>query len=517
MSQTGLGQKSGPTEESAYFTLAFLVPFLIRMIPELIAWPYPLGFDTLGYYVPAMRWWINPFSGRSLPNDALGIVQSAGLFYVISAAFNRFVITDPLVAVKILGPLLTGFVSLSVFAYARLALRWNLWKALLASLIATLYFVGLRISWEMYHNMLGVAFLFAAILALDALKGPRRCVIVTVLTLLTFMSHEIAGVILLGVFVLETLRLYARRRFEQVTSQIYFSALASGLFLFQLSGFLDQTGRFAQLNTVIFGPPVSWEVAVYVLGFPVYCFIFLLPLALLGLGLRKRRSMNWWSVTCLLILAPVFSFGLRSVPEWFRWQLMLVYPLSFYFAEGFEKAIRFRPRRYASGLTMKATAVGLIALIAFTSCCYLVASPENAFPYFSQYNPYLRYIQSSMVQSSIPIQDVPSVLRAIDLASSLLNDRTVLVLHEAVFVWAVNRLGTTAGLVPVKEEYLSANPESASKSLEQVASAQYDSGHLVYTIWWSGRSNWYTISELPATFRLIESTGAFAIYAFTAG
>ena len=29
--------------------LAFLVPLLVRTIPEVLSWPYPLGFDTFIY------------------------------------------------------------------------------------------------------------------------------------------------------------------------------------------------------------------------------------------------------------------------------------------------------------------------------------------------------------------------------------------------------------------------------------------------------------------------------------
>lgn len=489
--------------------LAFLVPLAVRMIPELIAWPYPLGFDTLGYYIPAMRWWINPFSGQSLPTDALGIVRSAGLFYVISVAFNRFVVTDPFIAVKMLGPLLTGFVSLSVYSYGRLALGWNPWKALLAALIATLYFVGLRISWELYRNMLGVVFLFAALAALDVLSGVRRYILVTVLTLLVFVSHQITGVILLGVFVLDALWLLAKRRLRQVGSQVYFSALALCLLLFQL-----RSPDIGRLTVSAIGPPAGSETGTYMLGFPVYCFLFLLPLVIPGLRLRKPNSLKWWSLSCLLVLLVALA-GWKAIPLWFRWPLMLVYPLSFYFTEGFERAVRFRHWHSPSGFAVRASAIGLVGLIILTSGFYLIAYPEHPFPYFSQYNPYLRYVQSSMLQNSVSTRDVPSLLEAIDAAVPLLGGGTVLVLHEAVYVWALNRLGPETRMVPVKEPgYASTNPQGASNAIEKIAFLNYDSGYRVYTIWWTSGSGWYTMPELPRTFKLIENTGTFGVYLF---
>ncbi len=40
------------------FALASIsIPLLIRLIPEIIAGPYPIGYDTITAYVPAMRDW----------------------------------------------------------------------------------------------------------------------------------------------------------------------------------------------------------------------------------------------------------------------------------------------------------------------------------------------------------------------------------------------------------------------------------------------------------------------------
>jgi len=492
-----------------YGFLAFTLPFIVRLIPEVIAWPYPLGFDPLGYYIPAMRWWINPFSGQSLPVDAFGLLRTAGLFYVLAAVFNRYLIPDPFIAVKLLGPILTGSVSLSAYSYGRLALGWGSRKAVFASLIATLYFVGLRISWELYRNMLGVIFLFAAVTALEVISGVRRYLLVGAFTLLTFMSHQVTAVILLGVLLLRSLWFCARGRWEEGKVNLYFSAIAGGLFLYQLS--VPQIGRYVAIT----GFQSSLETTTYVLGFPLYCFIFLLPLAIPAVRLDRGISINCWTLVCSLLLVPVLVGGTTSIPLWFRWSLMLVYPLSFYFADGFEGAMRFKRWRSPQRLAVKVSAICLLALIAFTSGQYLLSYPEHPFPYFSQYNPYLRYIESSMLQNSISIQEVPSLLSAIDAVFPLLVDGTVLVVHEAVYVWAVNRLEPRIRIIPVKEPgYVSVNPESAGKAIEQIAYLNFDSGYRVYTIWWTTRSGWYTMPQLPETFKLLKSTGTFGVYLF---
>jgi len=460
-----------------------------------------------------MRWWINPFTGQMLPTDALGILRTAGLFYVLAAAFNRYLVPDPFMVVDLFGPILTGLVALSVYLYGRLGLGWASRKALFASLIATLYFVGLRLSWDLYRNMLGVIFLLATLIALEVSSGSRKYLLIAAFTLLTFMSHQITGVILLGVLLLRGLWFCARGRPEEGKVNLYFSAMAAGLLLYQL--YLPQAGRLAvSVPTAGFA---SLETTMYVLGFPLYCFIFLLPLAIPGVRLRRGLTLNCWTLVCSLLLVPVLVGGLISIPEWPRWPLMFVYPLSFYFADGFEAAMRSMRWRSPQRLAVKISAISLIALIAFTSGQYLLTYPEHPFPYFSQYNPYLRYIQSSMLQNSVSIQDVPSLLRAIDAASPLLGNGTVLVVPQAVYVWAVNRLGPRVAMVGYREPYDSLNPAGAGKAVEQTAHLEFDSGYRVYTIWWITGGGWYATPQLPETFKLLQSTGTFGVYLFNPG
>ena len=42
-----------------YALLAFLIPFLVRCIPEMLMGPYIVGFDTIAHYVPTTIFWSN--------------------------------------------------------------------------------------------------------------------------------------------------------------------------------------------------------------------------------------------------------------------------------------------------------------------------------------------------------------------------------------------------------------------------------------------------------------------------
>jgi hypothetical protein len=151
----------------------------------------------------------------------------------------------------------------------------------------------------------------------------------------------------------------------------------------------------------------------------------------------------------------------------------------------------------------------------------LTTYPEHPFPYYSQYNPYVPYIESSMLQSSISIEEVPSLLRAIDASVPLLSGQSRLVLHESIYIWALNHLGPDARdkMVPVGPlggpGYASFPiPFDTRKALEDGALDEHSKGFVVYTIWWSNGKGWYNLPVLPANFRLIHDEVTFSVYVF---
>jgi len=80
--QTRIGRTPlmlGRLVRSYRFALAaFLVPLFIRSIPEILVGPYPIGWDTIAFYVPNTLDWA---AGKGGFTEILG---TAPLMYMIS-------------------------------------------------------------------------------------------------------------------------------------------------------------------------------------------------------------------------------------------------------------------------------------------------------------------------------------------------------------------------------------------------------------------------------------------------
>ena len=174
--------------------LAFLLPLLVRVIPEVLVGPYVIGFDTMGFYVQ------NIFALLYEGVDFWSYLAVAPLFYALLMSLVSAGIPI-VVALKVLPPLLLGLLGLSIYYYAHSGLGWSSIKSLAPALLGTIYFVALRISWDMLRNELGLIFLFVVLTFLIHIKAGswKRYLLLSLAMVAVVLSHQLVAVIMLGI------------------------------------------------------------------------------------------------------------------------------------------------------------------------------------------------------------------------------------------------------------------------------------------------------------------------------
>src|SRR2546422_4035350 len=136
------------------FTLAaFLLPFTVRAIPEVIAGPYPIGWDIIAFYVPNT---LDMAAGRM---SIWGILGSGPLMYSFIVPIYILTRINPILLFKIAGPVLFGLLCWSVFRFCEKKLGLSIRSAFLSVLFLSFYFVSLRVAWDAYQGELGLTLL----------------------------------------------------------------------------------------------------------------------------------------------------------------------------------------------------------------------------------------------------------------------------------------------------------------------------------------------------------------------
>ena len=146
--------------------MAFVIPFVARAVPEVLMGSYPTGFDTVAYYIP------NVYNWMQYGVDPLQFVAGAPLFYCI-LMLTGFLGLPIVPVLKVVSPLLHGLLGFVIYVYARRGLGWSGWKSLSVCLLGTLYFVALRVSWDMLRLQLGLIFLFVSLTLFHSVVESR--------------------------------------------------------------------------------------------------------------------------------------------------------------------------------------------------------------------------------------------------------------------------------------------------------------------------------------------------------
>ncbi len=484
--------------------LAFLIPFLIRCIPEIVMGGYLVGFDVIAHYVPTTVLWLQ---GDVTLGSFFG---TAPLLYTLTTGLTFFS-GSVFVALKVLPPLLLGFLGLSVYTYARLGVSWSQKKSLFVALLSALYFVALRISWDALREELAVGFLFLALTAATLIMAGRdskkTLLFLSLALVAVILSNQVVTVLTLGIIILTVIYLLLTKNRSSALRIVAPSlpAIIAFLAVFFLSpsipeyrlifGFPDTSDGWIAIFGYSSYPDMLASTAVFYL----YCFGFLLPLALLSVHRFRNFQMRIWVILILIAaFIPIVS------PSGLRIAMLLTYPLAFYATEGLSrlKAVHLKNYRkplFTAGITYLAVVTSVLGV------GFMAASAAAPFPYFDgTINTHLNQIPSSMLQNTVAIYDCPSVKNAVNWLKENMTIDDALLAHRAFYGWALLSLGKNQVIL-----YEYDNPTDAAAAN---ATASYNK---LYLIWWVNGKGWYNLPSLPSVFHEVYQSGDIAVYIYS--
>jgi hypothetical protein len=437
--------------------LAFFIPLAIRVIPEILMGPYPVGFDLMAFYVPISLLWLH---NGVTPWTFLVI---APLFYsiitpIVAAGLSPFLV------LKIVPPLLLGILGVSVYLFAKKGLGWSPQKSVFVALLGTLYFVALRASWDQLREELALVFFFVVLTLLMVNRKQRSWKIYALSFLAimgTLLANQLVSVLLLGILLFNIAYDLYRKNYAQSLQLTAISLPATAYFLiFYLTGLQSGDVGYSAGQS----PLASW------LGFSSYPSMLVLP------------------------VTPVSPY---------RWVLLLTYPLAFLAVDALSALRRIKWKRFKI-TAQRIAIVYLVLSTAFLSLGFIFSKSESPFFYFDQkVNKFTNQIPTSMLQNTVSLADCSSTENALQWFKVNVDSNAVLLTHQVFYGWALTKINYNRVIL-----YGYGDPLAAS----QIAASQ---GHSeIYIIWWVNGFGWYGMPTLPAAFHQVYASGQIAIYRY---
>jgi len=462
-----------------------LIPFIIRIIPELIAGPYPIGYDAIGSYVPFMLDWS---AGNFTFNPLIG----GWILYAVLGIAYTYTHIDPVAITKLTSALLYAGLGFSEYGFARLTLRWGQKKSGFLIVISSLYFASLRISWDLFRNTLGLIVLFPALILNQGSLTRRRTVLLAAISWLIVATHLLVGTLFLGISLLGLIQAKEGKIPRVMAILPGVAQFVSSLASFQFQG----------VSIVSVG--ASTVQPMYSYAFVGYVLLPLLPMAFIGFAKTANPVIRYWVGICLLgIILGTTPLSINSeliTPD--RWTLMLSVPTVIFAVEGYSRFdLKSLRKLFPLSKTLKLTWLSLIVLLGIT---FLALPAGEAFPYFTYF---ASTSPTSMLQSTVPLEDSQSLVTAISWLSTNASLGAVIMADHATYGWLREYYRGTDTIV--------AYPSSVN--LQQELTMTLGKGYqTIYTLWWVDHFGWYGQPTVPTGFGLTYVNGRIGVFLYIA-
>ena len=184
---------------NTHFVFAILIVFgigcLIGIIPIIQNFPFPVGYDSINYYLPALYDLnSNPVFGGTLFPVYVFLVYS---FHLIS-------FSDLYLAFNVINIVLSGSLSVTTFLLVNGVLGQSVYKSIVFAIFVIFQLCVLRMAWDLHRDILALVCLNLCLVTLNHLKSLHfkgsvllQYVTVSSLYLATLFSDRMMGVLLI--------------------------------------------------------------------------------------------------------------------------------------------------------------------------------------------------------------------------------------------------------------------------------------------------------------------------------
>ncbi|MEJ2242050.1 MAG: hypothetical protein P8Y18_07910 [Candidatus Bathyarchaeota archaeon] len=417
-------------------------------------------------------------------------IVNSWLIYGILAAITNLSNLDPLIILKIFAPILSATTCVSVYFVALKKLNWNPTKSLLASLIfCFLSILALFTVWGHELAMLSLLFIIFITLITSAFKKQK-------IPFKLLMAILPAILLLMGNFFwISPFAAPTNSNIVRVDDSLW--AHPQGLFF--ITDYLN-------VQTPIETYPSYFNLLSNVTA--LFLILYGLTLPLVFIGHFKDQVLNIW--TALLLMG---SFSCLIVPSfaiflWARWMLLLVFPFSFFAANGLWKITKSLPGNKILKYAKKFKPTKYVCLTLFLasiilSCLFMIYPESDNNQGLINWGGSKKYVPSTMQTSSIPLQDISATQQAFNWLNSNMDNNSALLVHDAFDNWALLYLNSA------HQGYL------FDFNLQQATNYAKNQGYTnLYFIWWNQNITQYNI-ELSEQWTPIQNYERISIYQLT--
>jgi hypothetical protein len=458
--------------------VVFSVGCLLRLVPEVVAYPYPIGYDVINYYIPV----ISNFE-ENWPSISKQFPFYAYILYLVNTNLGL----DPQTTVTTISIITFGFFAVSIFGIGVRLLKLPTNYGILFVAFIIFQIAVLRTAWDLHKDIFALTTMFFAFSLLPVVKRSVNLnVILLVISLcvITAIADRMVGILFIF-----SLIIYSILNRSRMILLYVFAAIGLAISM------IPVTQYFSNLNMITLSTETIASTSTPESYTPLNLFVIfvvinglLIPLAIMGF---IRIKENLLKISLLVTIAGTFTWIVFPYSEGLaadRWTILCGIFLSIFAAYAIVNFIQSKVR-----LT-KTIAYSIFAFFIIIGLMYAVLPYDKPLLLHWIARENLQYyIPLTMQFNSIDVKNNDDLLSAI----LWINDNTD---TNAIIVGEKHLTGWMEIGLKDNRTYQSA---SDIEQLIEHVSPKYDSGYLITY------DNNYLIDTAPAP---VFSNTIFSIY-----
>lgn len=409
--------------------VAFGIGCLIRSVPLAISFPYPIGYDTVNYYLPNLY---------HFESNWLKLVTEFPIYIATVYIFSFIFSFDVYYSFLASNVILYGVFSMTIYLLSNKVLNQSLKMSLAFTVFAIFQFGTLRISWDLFRDLFSLILLNLFLLLVNHLNKEnawnRFISVLTVfsISVLTIFSDRMIGMLLISVSFIFSI-MYKQKYLFMI------NAFFASSFLFYFLAFDRVTFVSANVNFVdmllnpLYDRNTFSNIDISILFLSLYGP--LIPFFAYGFVYTKLKD-SFLIIKIPLLISLLLSFNWIFIPNYGylvpeRWLLISGIYMSLISIYGFLLIVDS-----SLGLKNKSTRKGVIFLFLLVFVVY--GSLFTVMPYGVTYSLPSFFHENtefvfplSMLFNTLDIKDNPEMIKLIDwINSNTAHDSTVIGTHH---------------------------------------------------------------------------------------
>ncbi len=180
------------------YLIVFSVAVILRLVPEILALPYPIGYDVINYYLPILK---------NFDYHWTSVSNQFPLYIVLLHAITSIFHIDPRIVITASAVLIFGSFSLVIHSIARNIFHLNNYQSIFLSLFVIFQVSVLRTSWDLHKDMLALTITLYCLSYLGTISNISKRIMLTILPLsiISVLSDRMIGFLLTSVYILYSL------------------------------------------------------------------------------------------------------------------------------------------------------------------------------------------------------------------------------------------------------------------------------------------------------------------------